>query len=327
MKNNRQFLPTEIIFAATSECNLKCAHCFVPRTEKKLDAECAASFLKNCIESDVSSIERIGFSGGEPFLYPQFICKISRVAVENDLLFGRIMTNGIWWKNAEQLKETLRTVSESGFDGKIGLSFDALHNQPLEKISVFIEEALRTFGAQSVEIQSVICTDAEKDERHLETLRTLAEQLGCKIKNLTDRRTQRGALILEGNGIYLPVFRERQSFPPEDGRAWQSRRWFKDDFCAGPGHILYVHPDGMIAPCCGFANENKSLFIGTIQQPLETILRQAEQNEMVRLCFTDGLSSQIRALQKQGVVFPGRTDDICTFCGFVCNHIQHGGRL
>lgn len=322
MKKNRFFLPTEIIFAATNACNLKCAHCFVPRTEEKLDAERAAAFLKNCAESDALSIERIGFSGGEPFLYPQFICRISRAAVENDFLFGRIMTNGVWWKDAENLKETFRAVYESGFDGKIGLSFDALHNQPLEKIRVFIEEAFRTFGAQSVEIQSVICTDAEKDSIHLENIRVLAEQLGCEIKNYTDKRTRRGAMILEGDGIYLPIFRERRSFPPEDGRAWKSRRWFKDDFCRGPGHILYIHPDGMIAPCCGFANGNDRLFIGTIQQPPETIMRQAEQNRMVRLCFTEGLSSQIRALKKQGVQIPGRTDDICAFCGFVCDHLR-----
>lgn len=321
MKKNRCFLPTEIIFAATNACNLKCAHCFVPRTEKKLDAEHAAVFLKRCAAS-AASIEKIGFSGGEPFLYPQFICRISRAAVENDFLFGRIMTNGVWWDSTAHLKETLRAVYESGFDGKIGLSFDALHNQPLEKIHLFVKEAMQLFGTQAVEIQSVICTDAEKDGRHLEALCELANRLGCGITNHTDRRTSRGVLILEGNGIYLPVFRERQSFPPEDGRAWKSRRWFKDDFCKGPGQILYVHPDGMIAPCCGFANENKHLFIGTIHQPLETIMRQAEQTEMVRLCFSEGLSSQIRALKKQGVHFPGRTDDICAFCGFVCNHIQ-----
>ena len=161
MKTIRKFSPEEIIFAATTECNLHCAHCFVPRTEKRLSADDAITFLKSCAGSQ---IEKIGFSGGEPFLYPEFICRVSKAAVENDFLFGRIMTNGVWWKNPAHLEKTLSDVYDSGFDGKTGLSWDAFHGQNSEKILTFVNTVLTAFGTQSLEIQSVIHPDAEKDK-------------------------------------------------------------------------------------------------------------------------------------------------------------------
>ena len=69
----------------------------------------------------------------------------------------------------------------------------------------------------------------------------------------------------------IPVYTLPQTFPSNDNRAWQAKRWFKDDYCEGPGNIFYVHSDGNIAPCCGFANENPQLFIGKITDSFETI--------------------------------------------------------
>ena len=71
------FCPTEIIFSATTACNLHCAHCFVNRNPKRLIAEDAVKFLKSTIEAN-SSIDRIGFSGGEPFLYLDFIIELTK---------------------------------------------------------------------------------------------------------------------------------------------------------------------------------------------------------------------------------------------------------
>ena len=41
---------------------------------------------------------------------------------------------------------------------------------------------------------------------------------------------------------------------------------------------------------------------------------------MIKTCFKDGLSKKIKELKKQGIEFPGKTEDICAFCDFVCNH-------
>ena len=83
-----------------------------------------------------------------------------------------------------------------------------------------------------------------------------------------------------------------------DERAWKSRKWFKDDFCEGPGQVLFVHSDGNIAPCCGFANENKELFIGTVSENYQQIMENARHNKMVKICYENGLSKKIKELKR-----------------------------
>lgn len=281
------FTPTEIIFAPTDACNLHCKHCFVNRTTTKLNIEDAITFLKNCKET---SVERIGFSGGEPFLYLDFLTEVSKTAVELDFMFDQIMTNGDWWKTEDDLRITLQKVYDAGYDGKIGLSWDKFHGQSKERIQTFINCVNEIFGENSVNVQSVIGTDGEKPE----ILTNIANQ------------------------YFLP-----QSFPGNNENSWKSRKWFKEDYCEGPGNIFYIHPNGNIAPCCGFANENEELFIGTIKDSFETIMKNASSNKMISICYEKGLSKHRKVIKKQlrkeGKKYPGKCGDICSFCDFVCN--------
>ena len=276
------FCPTEIIFACTSACNLKCAHCFVDRNPRKLEISQALALLNNCVAAG-SPIERVGFSGGEPFLYMDFLLEVSRAVVAHDLLFDQIMTNGDWWKEEQELRNTLQSLYDVGYDGKIGLSWDEYHGQSEERMLTFIKTVQEIFGEEAINVQRVESS---------EVLRQAQEP---------------------HNGI--PVYTLPRTYPGDDPLAWKSKHWFKEDYCQGPGNILYVHSDGNIAPCCGFANENPELFIGRITDSFETIMENAARNEMVQLCFTKGLS-RYRRFKK----FPGKTSDICSFCDYVCKN-------
>ena len=71
-----------------------------------------------------------------------------------------------------------------------------------------------------------------------------------------------------------------------DENAWTAPEWFEDDFCRGPGNVFYVHPDGRIAVCCGFANENPQLIIGDIRKDdYRSLMRRASQSPFVRACY------------------------------------------
>ena len=277
----RAFCPTEIIFSCTTACNLHCEHCFVSREPNKLDIGQAIAFLDSCAES--GSIEKVGFSGGEPFLYMDFLIELTRAVVSHDQLFDQIMTNGDWWSNETDLHNKLKTLYDAGYDGKIGLSWDSYHGQTTDRMLTFIKTVQEIFGEDSINIQEV-------------TTSGVPEPVERQLKN-------------------IPVYTLPRTYPGDDPRAWQSKHWFKEDYCEGPGNILYVHSDGNIAPCCGFANENPALFIGRITDNFETIMQNAAQNKMVQLCFTKGLS-YYRRFKK----FPGKTADICSFCDYVCNH-------
>ena len=304
------FCPTEIIFAATTACNLHCPHCFVNREPHQLKTEDALAFLKSAHESEFSQIEKIGFSGGEPFLRTDFLEEIIKSSIEYDFMFDRIMTNGDWWKTEQDLRATLRKIYDAGYDGKIGVSYDTFHAQSEERIATFIQTAWKIFGGDSVEIQSVLPIG--------EKLRSLAKRLNLTYEeNLS--KSGLGIATLTRDEIFLPAYIQTESYQANDSRAFKDKTWFKDDFCESMGQILFVHATGDIAPCCGFANENKALFIGKITDTFDTVLQKSRENNMVSLCFEKGLSSEIKRLQKEGKLPAGKTSDICTFCDFLCN--------
>ena len=297
----RGFYPTEIIFAATNACNLHCKHCYIDRNPCKLDINQAIKFVENCMKNigetasnniPLPKIERIGFSGGEPFLYMDFLIALIKTSIKHDLIFDQIMTNGDWYKTEEDLRQTLKVLYDAGYDGKIGLSWDSYHGQDVERMQTFIKNVQEIFGNDSINVQSV-------------------------YENNNQNQTEYSAET-------VPVYKLPRTYPANDKRAWQSKHWFREDYCEGPGHILYVHANGNIAPCCGFANENPALCIGRITDSLETIMKNAKKNKMINICFKEGLSHYKRhdlrkLLRKNHQKLEGRTSDICTFCDYVCS--------
>lgn len=316
MKKGPGFKPDEIIFAVTDRCNLRCKHCFVTRKNIDLTPEDSINFLKSCLGSEIS---RIGFSGGEPFLNLNFLLEISTFAVGHGLMFDRVMTNGVWWGTEKQLKNSLESLYQTGFDGKIGISWDSFHNQSPEQIGKFCTTAFEIWGDGTViEIQSVI--PEERHGNHLtDNFRKLAEILGCKTKTFLNTRSGEGSVILENTTVYIKADCTPLCYKPEDPRSWRAKHWFRENYCRNSGQLLYVHPDGTIAPCCGTGNENPSLKIGSIKQTLREILKQAEANEFVQICFKTGLLSEVRREAKKSNIFPGKTQDPCAACSLFCN--------
>ena len=300
----RGFHPTEIIFSSTTACNLHCEHCFINREPKQLAIADALALIESCAAS--GQIDRIGFSGGEPFLYMDFLIEVTKAAVSHDLMFDQLMTNGDWWQDETDLTQKPQTLYDAGYDGKIGLSWDSYHGQSTERMETFIRTVQEIFGDDSINIQTV--DDSEGGSLPLARTSLLATpSAGDTPATPPD----------------IPVYHLPRTYTSEDPRAWQARRWFREDYCEGPGHILYVHADGNIAPCCGFANENPALFIGRITDTYETIIQNASENKMLKICYEEGLSHYRRhdlkkLLRTRKQKLPGRTKDICTFCDYVC---------
>lgn len=312
-----QFKPIEIIFSSTVECNLHCPHCFVNRDTQNLSIEKASRFLESCKNT---SIERVGFSGGEPFLYPDFLVALCEKTIQMDLLFDRIMTNGVWWNTEEELTATLERIYNAGFDGKIGLSFDSFHGQDIKKITLFIKAVYNIWQEGDVlEIQSVVNKENPEDtkeiiEKLLQALPILEEY----TPEYDIERNNTGIITLQNNTYFLPIYRFNQSYLSSKGQ-WNDKKWFIEDYCQGPGHVLYVQASGKISPCCGFANENPALQIGNIEDDFKVIMEHANKNPMIQTCYVTGLEAKRKELEKQGHVFPGKTEDMCMFCDYICN--------
>src|SRR5262249_6638910 len=131
----RTFRPDYISFSGTYQCNLTCPHCCVPiEWPDRLPIPVALRFLTDARNY---GIEVVGLTGGEPFLYPEFLFALCRRAVELGYRFDKIMTNGVWFENETQLNLILKELYETGFSGKLGLSVDKFHGSHLEKLVAF----------------------------------------------------------------------------------------------------------------------------------------------------------------------------------------------
>jgi hypothetical protein len=322
------FRPEEVIFAPTAQCNLHCAHCRVTRIPDVLDEDAAVAFLESC---QSAGIDRVGFSGGEPFLRPAFLCALSKAAVDLGMIFDRLMTNGVWFQDEASLRETLGRLSGAGFDGTVGVSVDSWHEQDPERLACFFRSVYEIWGRRDcIEILSVRSDDEGP----------------CNEKLARLAREFEGAILAEG-GEPLAIADSRQSVkrsPEEDAPeslfidihrfpysasaaedAWRDDEWFEDDFCAGPGNVLYVHPNGDVAACCGFANENPELLIGNIAlDGYEDVMRRAAASPHIADCYDRGLGAVRAGLEASGMSFPGKTRDICFFCDWLCARRRTG---
>lgn len=318
------YKPEEIIFAPTAQCNLACQHCRVTRIPQNLDSSVAVAFLAACRDRGV---ERIGFSGGEPFLRPDFLYPVCREAVAMDYYFGRLMTNGCWAENEAGFSAVLEPLYEAGFDGIFGLSFDSWHGNNVAKAAGFIQSVFAIWGRKDV-VEILAVSALGQDVVDEAALTALATALGGSLQPGTNRRptaivdqawlARSAADPDDGGGLYLPVQRFPYSAAAEEG-AWGAKAWFADDYCQGPGNVFYVHSDGRVAVCCGFANENEELIIGNIAvDGYDELMAGAATAPQVKHCYTTGLAAYARQLEAKGTQFPGITSDMCFFCDYLC---------
>jgi len=317
------FNPDEIIFVPEATCNLHCSHCYVNHTGQKTSIESALKILRECADHNVT---RVGFSGGEPFIRPEFLNAVTEVAVECDLLFDRVMTNGVWYKNQEHLEKVLGELYRAGFDGKIGLSFDYYHGQNISKVARFIESAAKIWGERSV--IELVAVHGIDESQTIAMYKNLAQELSAELL-MSDKGFPKALYFYEA--LESSVQYERQDgetivvgtidLAPEkfdDPIYWQDEEWFTEDYCQGPGNVLYVHADGSVGGCCGYSNELDELVIGNIENDnFVALMKQASSKEMMKLAYIDGLSSELKRLQDEGHIFPGITKSNCQFCRYV----------
>ncbi len=321
------FTPREVIFAPTNRCNLSCGHCRVTRgraltPETKLTAEDAVAFLRGCADIGV---DRVGFSGGEPFLEIAFLARVIEEASSLGLYFDRLMTNGVWWKDGEELDAGLRAVLDAGFDGTLAISVDDWHGQDPSRVARLIRRAGELAGR--LDWFEIATAGAKDGSFPLARLEGLAAALGAKLTHsgalpmaIRDAAARSGDEDAVGSGqcVDIPVIPIPFSPSGKDIGSWNASRWFSDDWCEGPGNVLYAHPDGMVAVCCGFANERPELIAGHVSEGAAALLAKARAMPLVKAAYERGLASIRDELERGGAPFPGKTNDTCQFCDWLC---------
>ncbi len=305
-----KYYPEEVLFSPTTNCNLKCSHCTVKRSKKTLPIGPAVKFLHGCKRI---GIKKVGFTGGEPFLAIDFLCALVKRSIKEKMLFDRITTNGVWYKNKLGLEHALRRLYGAGYDGSFSVSVDAFHKQDLKKAALFINSVAAVWAR--ADAVSIIYTGLSREDETRKKLKKLSRLLKARLASLNGPypHIKNGALFIKIHKIDLtPVGKAAKLKNPWDGK------WFKEDHCKGPGNIFYIMPDGSVKPCCGYATDSESLTIGNIMRDTpKRILDNARENSLVATIFDSGLSAIRKRARSMGVKFPGKTSSNCYFCHYI----------
>lgn len=312
MKKPR-FDPQEVLFSLTDRCNLNCVHCDVKKSTTSLDTKYAQKFIDSCADAGIG---RIGFTGGEPFLAINLLETLIEKAVSRGFFFNRIMTNGAWFNTKKELVSKLKRIFRVGYDGDICISIDAFHGQNLKKAALFIEAVADIW--KRPDMISIASVKGAKDNQTRILLTLLAHLLNARIlfnakKHASIRRDGLFIKIL-----YIDLSATAVTAPQMD--PWNGK-WFKNDFCKGPGNVFFVAANGLVKPCCGYANDSGLLTIGSIKKDTpRKLLRNARQNKFISAIFGKGLHAIRRDLERKGAHFPGKTSDHCFFCGYLTSN-------
>lgn len=311
-RRTRTFRPNYLAFAGTYQCNLNCPHCCVPiEWADRLDVAVAVRFLD---EAHAFGIRVLGFTGGEPFLYPEFLYRLCRRASELGFRFDKVPTNGVWFRDRGHLDQVLGRLRESGFDGKLGLSVDKFHGVKTAALGDFCRAARRIF--QRDNIISLSYASRARDQG-LEPVHVLARELDAVV----DWSDVLGRFMLVSRDFTMAINWNHLA-PVERAErltgAWDSQ-WFEEDYCEGPGQALIVNPRGEVKPCCGFASDLDALTIGNIHRDsVAAIVRRARKHPYVGKVFRKGLTAiRDEILAKNPNALPAATSNHCFFCWYV----------
>lgn len=324
----RTFRPNYLSFAGTYQCNLACPHCCVPiEWPDRLDISIAIRFLEQAF---ASGIEWLGFTGGEPFVYSEFVIALTRRAAQLGFRFDKLMTNGVWHHSENELTQVLIDLKNAGFAGKLGLSVDKFHGIDIPKLAEFCRVSRKVFNHDTILSLSYASASPELG---LEPIRKLAKELDGVVEwsDVLGRYLMvSDDFTMTMNWNHLATV-ERAEALPSSSHSWDGK-WFEEDFCEGPGQALIVNPKGDVKPCCGFASDLDQLTIGNIHtDSVEMVIQQGRAHPVVGKIFSLGLSAlRDEILARDPNALPGETSNHCYFCWYaltrgLVNGIAGGG--
>jgi radical SAM protein with 4Fe4S-binding SPASM domain len=277
----------------------------------RLDVVAALRFLE---DAHTYGIGILGFTGGEPFLYPEFLHAVCRRAAALGFRFDKIMTNGVWFHDATYMESVLAELTAAGFTGKLGLSVDKFHGIHTAQVAEFCRVARRVFGRDGILSLSYA---SRHPDQGLEPVHALAKELDAVV----DWSPLLGRYLLVSSDLTMtlnwnhlaPVERAERLAGTWDGR------WFAEDYCEGPGQALIVNPRGDVKPCCGFASDLDQLTIGNIyRDTVSRIVRRARRHAYVGKVFREGLTAiRDEILARDPQALPEATSNHCAFCWHV----------
>lgn len=262
--NKERYVPLVMSYNITRECNMKCSHCYINATDKKLEDELSTEEAKKVIDQihQVSSPLLI-LSGGEPLLR-QDIYELIEYGSKKGLKMG-LGSNGYLIDDAvaKKLKAAGITTVSVSIDSSIPAQHDEFRGVAgaWEK-SVNACKALRQNGIL-VQVNTTLTHD---NYNQIDDIMTLAESIGVENFHLFFLvPTGRGVKLTDISpekyeemitNTFAKVHKHKLNVKPScapqfmriaQGMGLDMRQWVRG--CLAGMHYCRIYPNGDVTPC------------------------------------------------------------------------------
>jgi len=274
------FAFNQINFRFTYHCNAACRHCYNFSGPDKKGAHLSEEIIYKILhDMPRCGINHVVLTGGEPFLYPDFVYKTVREARKLGLGKFIIPSNGFWGENLDILKnlKTAGFMNESA--DYLEISSGIYHQEfvPVETILRLTENHYETFH-RPLHIDYEIVDEKEKVE-----FEKLLAQRGLTRKTRVAYRDVyplgRGEIV-EKSAAMKPLG--------------------KISPCNSLGKILVVEPDGSVRPCCGLNSDIDGFVIANINnQGLPEIIEDILNSPFLQLIASTPFERMFSVLKQK----------------------------
>ena len=263
-KSQERYVPLVMSWNVTRECNMKCSHCYINATEKKLDNELSTEEGKRLMDQ-IYQVSRplLILSGGEPLLRPD-IFELIEYGAKKGLKMG-LGSNGYLIDDAvaKKLKAAGITTVSISIDSNIPAQHDEFRG-----VAGAWEKAVNACKAlrkNNVLVQ-VNTTLTHDNYDQIDDIMTLAESIGVENfhlfflvptgrgMKLTDISPQKYEDMI--TNTFAKVHKHRLNVRPScapqfmriaKGMGLDMRQWIRG--CIAGMHYCRIYPNGDVTPC------------------------------------------------------------------------------
>lgn len=261
--------PKIIAFLVTKKCTAQCKMCCFecsPKVQEKMPLEMIEGIINQAAE--ISAIETIGFSGGEPFLEYDILIKEMKHAKS----VGKKVictSNGFWGTTYERAEGIISEVQNAGLD-RLSLSVDQFHS---EYVSVNnIKNILQASNKKglAIDIGSVITKSKSK------------------LGGIFDEIAEEMVNVPHYTAACLPVGTACTQIDTSD-LIYDENIFARSNCCFETYHFA-IFPSGDVYPCCSQAGATNPLKLGNVKDcSLEDLYKSFNANINIRILHSKGL--------------------------------------
>lgn len=221
-----------------NKCTAKCDFCTndsSPKGKIHLASETCKQLVRQAKEL---GFNRVGFSGGEPFLYRELLLELTEIAESHSLGFV-IATNGYWGKNPQEAETLMLQLRQRGLT-KLQLSYDVEHAKYVKVNAIYnVLKACKSAG-----IPVILYSAYYPGEKRIHELLDLSDFKNVEINEGEVMRVGRAR-----NNVVKFISKTADTSP-----IGQCPKLLQ----------MTVNFDGEIYPCCSVGSFSSGLSIGNV---------------------------------------------------------------